>query len=141
MDKKRVKFWWSKPWLWGFWAVLSAFALMLIAQVGAEVINSSQAAISDTTGGGIGFEDYLFSAIDYANVLVGALAALTVVLAGFTYMTSSGSKEGISTAKSMIVAAITGVLLYAFGRLLLGGYGPGAGGLITNFFSGNPIRP
>ena len=134
MEKKRTKFWWAKPWLYGFWVALGAFALILIAKFGTDMLSASQAATADTAGG-MGFDAYLCSAITYANALIGVLAVFTVIMAGVSYMTSSGGKEGISTAKSMIVAAITGVLLYAMGQLLLGTCGTGAGGLITRFFN------
>jgi len=134
MEKKRTKFWWAKPWLYGFWVALGAFAFMLIAKFGTELLLASQAATADTSGG-MGFDAYLCSAITYANALIGILAVFTVTMAGISYMTSSGGKEGISTAKSMLMAAITGVLLYAFGNLLLGTCGTGAGGLISQYFN------
>ncbi|KKW25510.1 MAG: hypothetical protein VE99_C0001G0147 [candidate division Kazan bacterium GW2011_GWC1_52_13] len=141
MAKHKTKSWWVKPWLYGFWAVLSAFALMLIAQFGSQVLPAGQAATADTSAG-IGFEAYLCSAISYANFLVGMLAALTVIIAGITYATSAGGKEGIKTSKDMIIAAVAGVALYAMGHLLLGACGTGTGGLITRFFSGGtPIIP
>lgn len=136
MKNKRAKFWWTKPWLYGFWVVLTGFALLLVAKLGTQFLPPSQAAEVDTSGG-IGFDAYLCSGIGYIHGLIIALAVLTVIIAGVTYMTSEGNKEGISTAKSMITAAITGILLFAFGQFLLGSCGTGAGGFITRFFSGN----
>jgi hypothetical protein len=92
--------------------------------------------------GGVGFDVYVCDILlPAAGYLVGALTVLMIVLAGVIYATSQGSGSGelsIGTSKQMILAALTGALLYVMGTVLLGNCGIGeSSGLIERFLSGS----
>lgn len=55
---------------------------------------------------------------DYINVylpaimgIIGSLALLVFIIAGYIYMTSQGDQAKIGLAKELIIGAITGILL------------------------------
>ena len=53
--------------------------------------------------------------------LIGILAVVMIIAGGIVYATSEGNSDKIKTAKEMVMAAIMGVLLFAFANWLLGG--------------------
>lgn len=63
---------------------------------------------------------------DYVNVIlhwvipvVGALAVLMIVYAGYIYMTSQGNPERLNVAKDILIGVITGIaLLFLIGIIL-----------------------
>lgn len=52
--------------------------------------------------------------------LIGLLAVVMIIAGGIVYATSAGDSDKIKTAKEMVMAAIMGVLLFAFANWLLG---------------------
>lgn len=85
------------------------------------------------------FNEYSCRVIQYADPVIWTLVLLTFVIAGIIYAVSMGQGSGemsISLAKQMIVAAITGAVLYAFGSLLVGQCGSDQGGLISRMIRG-----
>ena len=136
----KSKYKWMSVGLYGFWVLLGLYAVILIAQYGASAgIGPADAATGD--GAGSKFTALVCALYSQASYLIGALAVLMIVAAGIVYATSQGQSggeaSGIGMAKSMIIAALSGVALYLFGYLLLGTCGAGAGGVlsdIVNFF-------
>lgn len=136
MAKKRSKYLWAKFGLYTFWFCLGAFALVMIALYSAELLGGAEAAdpaSAQITGGD--FRTYMCSVLYYANGFIAALVILMITIAGIIYATSQGG-EGVSQAKGMILAAVTGALLYMMSNWLLGSCGQeSAGGYLGRLFS------
>ena len=82
------------------------------------------------------FNAQVCTIVQTAGTVVGALAVIMVMAAGIMYALSGGDAKGdlsIGTAKNMIVSAITGVLLYLMGSVLLGNCGDYSGGLLRQW--------
>ncbi len=122
-----------------YWTVLILAGIVVVAQFA----SANSGALSSTTS--MTFSQYICGVADFAGPVIAILAVLTIVIAGFTYATSmggGGSKEGlggVSTAKEMIVAALTGLLLLGMSSFLIGPCGEG-GGFFQNLFSGFSTR-
>lgn len=138
VKKRRPKYFWAKVGLYAFWSVLGVLAIIIITAYGASLMvagaQTGAGQVTDNTFAGVVCGFY-----GYAGVLVGGLAVLMVMTAGIVYATSQGQgsgETGIGLAKSMITAAITGVLLYMLGNWLLGspcGLDP-QGGILANLY-------
>ncbi len=139
--KGKGKLGWVGWLLKGYWAVLVVSGLFIVLQLASA--NPNPNAVSSTTS--MTFNDYVCGAVGYAGAVIGALAVLMIMLAGVVYATSmgsSGGKEGlggISAAKEMIVAALTGILLIIMAPFFVGECGRG-GGFFQDIFS-RFIRP
>ena len=121
MAKKKSKYRLMKVGLYAFWGILGVLALIIIAAYGADIIGV-EASVGDSPTAG--FSGIICRTYKYAGFIVGGLAVLMVSIAGIVYATSQGEgsgETGIGLAKSMITAAITGVLLYMIGLWLIGG--------------------
>lgn len=63
--------------------------------------------------------EYVSLFLTWSYPVIGSLAVLMFIWAGYLYMTSQGNQENISTAKEIITATILGLLLLFTARLLL----------------------
>ena len=119
---------WARFALYGFWGALGLFAVLLISQYGSA--STAQAA----TEAGKSFAVLVCGFYSAAGAFVFALTVLMIVAAGIVYGTSQGQSggegSGIGLAKSMIISAVSGALLYVLGFILLGSCGTTLGGLV-----------
>ena len=67
------------------------------------------------------FSNTIKSFYDSLAVLIGLLAVIMIIVGGIVYATSEGNPDRVKTAKEIVLAAIMGVLLFAFANWLLGG--------------------
>jgi hypothetical protein len=144
--KKTKQLSWLKVGIAAYWIVVALFVLIALTGYGLDLAGVSAAtnpnAVADTAGG-VGFDVYVCNILlPAAGTLIGALTVLMIIAAGIVYATSQGAGSGdlsIGTAKQMIMAALTGALLYILGTFLLGKCDIGAaggGGFIQNFIKG-----
>jgi hypothetical protein len=129
MNKKSLKskHQWARFGLYGFWALIGILALVVLIAYGVE-LTSVSAQVPDGFVGplqeGSVFGAFICSFYLGAGTLIASLMILMFAAAGIVYATSkgesSGETSGIGLAKSMIVAAITGALLYMLGLAILG---------------------
>ena len=63
--------------------------------------------------------DYVNHILPWLYGVLGGIALLTFVYAGFLYMTSQGNPESINKAKEIIVVTISGILLLFLAGLIL----------------------
>lgn len=75
---------------------------------------------TDIPGGPVnGLTDYVNHILTWALPVIGTLAVLMIIYAGFIYMTSQGNPDRINSAKEIIIGVITGVaLLFLTGIIL-----------------------
>lgn len=121
-----------------YWAVLSILVVASITQAVSYRSATFAEAQTDTTTA-LPFNEYFCNAlVGPAEGVILALAALMILGAGVLYMISmgqTGGDSGISTAKSMMTAAVTGIALYSLSSVLLGNCGFQLGGFIGSFFN------
>ena len=131
---------WVHWWLRVYWGIATVMVLMFAAQyVGAVsgAFAANENAVASTTSAT--FKDYVCSVTGYIGGTVEALAILTIIIAGVIYASSMGQSGGelsISLAKQMIVAALTGLLLFYMGTFFIGQCGSG-GGFIAWLLNGS----
>jgi len=53
--------------------------------------------------------------INYAIIVIGVLAVLIFVYAGYLYLTAGGNEEKITTAKNVVLYAVVGVVVSVLG--------------------------
>lgn len=63
--------------------------------------------------------EFVSEALKWITPLLGSIAVLLVIYAGFLYMTSQGNSENISTAKELLLGTILGLLLLFTAQILL----------------------
>lgn len=57
--------------------------------------------------------------IDVLSVLVGVLAVIMIIVAGFKYITSSGDGQKVSSAKTTMIYAIIGLIIVALAQTIV----------------------
>lgn len=62
---------------------------------------------------------YMDSFFDWGVPVLGSIAVLMFIYAGYLYMTSQGNSENINAAKEIIVSVILGLLVLFTAQLLL----------------------
>lgn len=55
--------------------------------------------------------DYISAIITWAIPILGSIALLMFVYAGYIYITSQGNPEKINTAKEIVISTLVGILL------------------------------
>ena len=134
--------WWFEHGVGWYKYLLIVFAFLVFAYAG-SVVTATMAA----TGAPAGqsefrtFNDTVCNLVKSAGTVVGGLAVIMVMAAGIMYAMSGGSGKGamsIDSAKTMITSAITGVILYVMGSLLLGTCGEYNGGLLRQWINRPP---
>ncbi len=93
----------------------STGALLIIPKIALahHIINSSlQSSITDSTG--LGNEDPTTTAAEIVSAflgLLGIIALILIIYAGFKWMTSGGNEEKVTKARETLQAAIIGLLI------------------------------
>ena len=70
-----------------------------------------------------GIGDYVNRILTWLMPIVGGLAFLMLIYAGYLYMTSQGNPDNINLAKEILIGVIVGVILLFGIRLILGEIG------------------
>ena len=90
---------------------------------GASTLQVSTAPASEcqnTTGEGVSkFNKLLTEIINVFSVIVGIVAVLMIVYAGFRYITSSGADAKVKDAKNTVLYAIIGLVIVALAQLIV----------------------
>jgi len=55
--------------------------------------------------------DYISAIITWAIPILGSIALLMFIYAGYIYITSQGNPEKINTAKEIVISTLVGILL------------------------------
>ncbi len=59
------------------------------------------------------------SIINILSIIVGIVAVIMLIIGGFRYITSSGSAEGVSSAKRTMLYAIIGLIIVALAQVIV----------------------
>lgn len=63
--------------------------------------------------------DTIRKVINVISVLVGAVAVVMIIVAGFRYVTSAGNAETLKNARNTIVYALVGLIIVAFAQVIV----------------------
>ena len=84
----------------------------------------SQGCSIDTWAKGAGLVGFIDLAIKLVTAVVVAVGLITFVVAGYVYMTAGGSAQRIGTAKTLMGAALLGIILAITAQLILNTISP-----------------
>jgi len=59
------------------------------------------------------------SIVDVLSIIVGAVAVIFIIVAGFKYITSAGDAAKVGAAKSTLIFALVGLFVVAIAQLLV----------------------
>ncbi|AKM82238.1 TPA: hypothetical protein DD449_04050 [Candidatus Berkelbacteria bacterium] len=68
-------------------------------------------AVVTDIGHAVNFGDYINNVINVITPILGSIALLVFIIAGYLYITSQGDQSKIGLAKELIIGVITGILL------------------------------
>jgi len=68
---------------------------------------------------GSNLQTLLTKVINVLSVLVGAIAVIMIIIAGFRYVTSAGNEQGVGAAKKTILYALIGLVIVALSQLIV----------------------
>jgi hypothetical protein len=74
---------------------------------------------SNTSDNGRDAGAILRTVINVLSVIVGALAVIMIIIAGFRYVTSGGSDAGVGAAKKTIMYALIGLVVVALAQVIV----------------------
>lgn len=57
--------------------------------------------------------------VNVLSVIVGAVAVIMIIFAGFRYITSGGKQESVTSAKNTILYAVIGLVIVALAQLIV----------------------
>lgn len=78
--------------------------------------------LDSTEGCGSGanrFKNLIASVVRILSYLVGVIAIIMIMVAGFKYITSSGNPEGVSSAKNTLIYALIGIVVAVLAQFLV----------------------
>ncbi len=76
-------------------------------------------AVETELGPAKNLSEYLSNIFNWIIPIVGGLAVLMLIYAGYKYITSQGNPEAISQAKDIIIGVITGIVLLFLIEIIL----------------------
>jgi hypothetical protein len=77
-------------------------------------------AIDDpTTGGTSGFNTLVKNIINIFSLVVGIVAVIMILFAGFRYITSGGNDGNVGNAKNTILYAVIGLVIVALAQVIV----------------------
>lgn len=79
----------------------------------------SNANCSKTPDGSVGLNSVVSATINILSIIVGIVAVIMIMLAGFKYITASGDSNKISSAKNTLIYAIVGLVIVALSQSLV----------------------
>ena len=74
---------------------------------------------ADTKGSEKNFQNLLATIVNVLSLVVGALAVVMIIFAGFRYITSGGNQEGVKSAKQALIYAIIGIIIVALAQIIV----------------------
>jgi hypothetical protein len=72
-----------------------------------------------TAQGGPSVGTVVATVINILSIVVGIVAVIMIMIAGFSYVTSAGDSSKISGAKNTITYAIVGLIVVAFSQMIV----------------------
>lgn len=109
--------------------MFAATALLLAVPIGVEAATAKQAACDGigatagaggcTDGSGKSISDLLALVINIFSWVVGVVAVIFIIVAGFKYITSGGDSTKVKSAKDTLVYALVGLVVVVLAQVLV----------------------
>ena len=105
-----------------------AMAGMLLTAPAVQVSASAKSDICEgialtggkcDAGGQAPLNNTISKLINILSAVVGFVAVIMIIVAGFKYITSNGDANGIASAKNTVIYAIVGLLLVAMSQVIV----------------------
>jgi len=68
---------------------------------------------------GLKVDSIITRVIDLLSVIIGIVAVVMIIIAGFKYVTSAGDSNKVTSAKNTIVYAIVGLIIVALAQVIV----------------------
>lgn len=82
-----------------------------------QVIEGIQASGSDCNADGV--DNIIATIVNILSIVVGAVAIIMIIIAGFRYITSGGDSAKVTSAKNTLIYALIGVAVAALAQFLV----------------------
>jgi len=101
--------------------LIACFAIVAATGVFLGIVtNGLVAAEAKTEFGNVNnVGEYISLLLPWISGIIGGLAVLMTIYAGYIYITSQGNPEGISQAKDIIIGVVTGIMLLFLINLII----------------------
>ncbi|MEM6997296.1 MAG: pilin [Patescibacteria group bacterium] len=86
---------------------------------GADLKFDSDASNCDTTAATDDINNIVTTIIDIFSWIIGVVAVIMIIYAGFKYITSGGDQAGVKAAKDTILYAIIGLVVVALAQTIV----------------------
>lgn len=93
-----------------------ALPASVIAGTSKDVIVNS---VEDADPGGPTVDNAISAFITIFSIIVGMIAVVMIIFAGYKYITSGGDANKVAAAKSSVLFALIGVVLVALSQVIL----------------------
>jgi hypothetical protein len=104
-------------------ATASALPYLQVATISTNTACDGLSQLDSTQtcagGGQTAVSNIISLAVSTLSYIVGAVAVIMIILAGFKYVKSGGDSNNISSAKSTLVYALVGLAIAALAQLLV----------------------
>ena len=89
--------------------------------VSAATNNANSASNCSTSGSDLtsGIGKIAATVVNVLSIVVGAIAVIMIIFAGFRYITSGGDSNGVTSAKNTLIYAIVGIVIVALAQLIV----------------------
>lgn len=74
---------------------------------------------NNTDCSGQGVNKTIKTVVNLLSYFAGVLAVIMIIVAGFRYITSGGSSDGVSAAKSTLIYAVIGLAVAALAQIIV----------------------
>ena len=86
---------------------------------GADLKFQTTECAAETEAAGTSVNKIITQAIDIISIIVGLIAVVMIIIAGFKYITSQGESGAVSGAKNTIIYAIVGLVVVALAQVIV----------------------
>lgn len=92
--------------------VFLAGLLLLLPKVALADVSTEFGPVSGVT-------EYVSKILKWLYPIIGGLALLMIIYAGYLYMTSQGNPDSVNRAKDIIIGVVTGIVLLFLIKVIL----------------------
>jgi len=80
---------------------------------------SNAAGIDPNVDAGTRIDTTIGKVVDLLSVIVGIIAVIMIIVAGFRYITSGGNQESVKSAKNTLIYAVIGLVIVALAQIIV----------------------
>lgn len=104
---------------WALPTIVSADIPKSLCGAAQDLSVDSTKDCTTTKGSEDHFQKVLARIINIFSLIVGVVAVIMIIFAGFKYITSGGNQEGVKTAKQALIYALVGLIIVALAQIIV----------------------